>query len=122
MTDTYITRHVEASLCLWEAMLEQRDAKPDLNAAFEAWGTVEMRHLAIRLGPVIDKAWASLTDREQFDCVPYDWEFVAECCTQMTFGNPYDDEPNPKELAARVLERCRKRNCPPTQMMHEEGV
>lgn len=67
----------EAALCIWEAMLENVVRQsPQLKRAFETYGTVEMRHCAIRLAPLACKVWDLMTEDEQQDLIPYDWEFI----------------------------------------------
>jgi hypothetical protein len=51
----YDTLHVEAALCLWEAMIDARleASLPAVCDAFEAAGSVTMRHHAISLAPYV---------------------------------------------------------------------
>ncbi|WP_266031247.1 hypothetical protein [Brucella intermedia] len=67
----------EAALCIWEAMLENVVRQsPQLKRAFETYGTVEMRHCAIRLAPLACKVWDLMTEDERENLIPYDWEFI----------------------------------------------
>jgi len=77
---------MEAALCLWEAMLDTRlddDAyhrspqwQVDMSTEWANHGTVEMRQRAIMLAPLVLDVWDLLTEEEQEQCVPYDWDFV----------------------------------------------
>ncbi|PDT45335.1 hypothetical protein CO661_24025 [Sinorhizobium fredii] len=123
---TFTHLHMEAVACLWEAFVdanqrgwkrdpenERRDAKLEPltdNAAslYEAWrnvGTVEMRHMAIHLADFMLKTWDALTEDEQEELVPYDWEFapaflaVIEWDSQGSATHPSE----PREMADAVL-------------------
>ncbi len=128
---TYTHLHMEAVACLWEAFVEvnQRGWKRDLdnerrnprlkaltnNAAdlYEAWrnvGTCEMRHAAIHLADFMLKTWDAMTEAEQEECVPYDWEFapaflaVIEWDRHGSSTHPTD----PRDMAEAVLAFQRK--------------
>jgi hypothetical protein len=73
--DELIVRHVEAALCLWEWMTENRDDNPHLSAAWEAMGTAHMRFEAIRAAHYIDGVY-NLIPADTRDLLPFDWEFV----------------------------------------------
>lgn len=92
----YTHLHMEAATCLWEAMLEvnmsgwSRDPEntdrtttepltgntANLYAAWKQLGSVEMRHAAINLADFMLRTWDAMTEDEQEECVPYDWEFA----------------------------------------------
>ncbi|MBD9511935.1 hypothetical protein IB265_34870 [Ensifer sp. ENS10] len=95
--ENYTHLQVEAALCLWEAMLEantrgwsrdpeneRRDTTlgplPDRAASFyQTWrnvGAVAMRHMAIHLAEHLCDTWDAMTQAEQEECIPYDWEFA----------------------------------------------
>ncbi|MDX0270885.1 hypothetical protein GOC13_24365 [Sinorhizobium meliloti] len=123
---TFTHLHMEAVACLWEAFTdanqrgwkrdpenERRDAKlepltDNAAALYEAWrnvGTVEMRHTAINLADFMLKTWDALTEDEQEELVPYDWEFapaflaVIEWDSQGSATHPLE----PREMADAVL-------------------
>ncbi|MEY9719258.1 hypothetical protein ABIA22_001748 [Sinorhizobium fredii] len=123
---TYTHLHMEAALCLWEAMLDvnmrgwardpenldyQTRPEPltgnaaDLYAAWQRVGTVEMRHAAIHLADFMLKTWDAMTEDEREECIPYDWEFapaflaVVEWHRDGSSTHPTD----PRDMAEAVL-------------------
>ncbi|MDX0893661.1 hypothetical protein GOE07_22475 [Sinorhizobium medicae] len=133
MTDreSYSHLHVEAALCLWEAMCEanqrgwERDPENERrkkrlkpltgNAAafYETWrnvGAIAMRHMAIYLADDMLKTWDSMTEAEQEELFPYDWEFAPAFLAIIQWdrwGTPV--LPNtPREMAKAVLAFQRK--------------
>lgn len=100
----FTTLHMEAALCLWEAMLESRDKLADLDEAWNRRGTVEMRHCAIQLAPAVGAVWDSMTEEEQEACIPYDWEFVPLFLRCLTWEDHGPGVPtSPRLLADRIL-------------------
>ncbi|WP_349434259.1 hypothetical protein [Pararhizobium sp. A13] len=123
---TYTHLHMEAVACLWEAMLDvnmegwARDREnPNrsplvlpamaennvcLYAQWQDVGSVEMRHAAIGLADFLLKTWDAMTENEQQDLIPYDWEFVPKFLAQVTWENgvPVTSE-NPREMANLIL-------------------
>lgn len=87
---TYSHIQVEASMCLWEAMLDSYvdgTLNPSLLDGFENWGTATMRHACIYAGPGADKLWNELTTAEQARLIPFDWEFCALLVGQSQFAD-----------------------------------
>ena len=70
----YNQQEAEAMLCLWEAMLEERDNCPALQIEFDTHGTVFMRFEAMHLAQRYLKVWEQFTPDER-DGITYDWEF-----------------------------------------------
>ena len=77
---TFTHLHVEASLCLWEALLElESSLNEKLNAIYfhmHDIGSCQARSNCIDLGPWIDDVWQGLGEDVQQTLIPYDWEFV----------------------------------------------
>ncbi|MES2295367.1 MAG: hypothetical protein V4527_18875 [Pseudomonadota bacterium] len=66
-----------AALCIWEAMLDQRDKIPALAEAFDRHGSYSMRDTAIELAADVEDIWARLnTDDALLDGVSFDWEYI----------------------------------------------
>lgn len=70
---TFTEANLETGMCLWEAMLENRD-RPDIAAAFDRHGTVSMRHAVMTLIPDCERQWEE-GERRGEDNSPYDWEW-----------------------------------------------
>lgn len=102
----FTTLHMEAALCLWEAMLEDRDKLAQLNAEWDRWGTVEMRHCAIELAPSVCAVWDCMTVEEREACIPYDWEFVPLFLRCLIWEDHRPVLPgSPRLMADRILAR-----------------
>lgn len=97
------TLRAEASLCLWEAMLEDRHPIPDLDKIWTEQGTVTMRHYAIGLADEVLATWDLLTEDQQQDLIPYDWEFVPAFLKHVDWstGRPIAD---PVQIAQKLVE------------------
>lgn len=78
MTERTFDLLAEAALCAWEGMLDLRDILPPLKATWGTAGTVEMRHKAIALAPVICDVYDALGTEwiEKHELLSYDWDFV----------------------------------------------
>lgn len=66
---------MEAAMCLWEAMLDLREKDDTVNAAFEAHGSVALRHSVMTLVDDCQKEWEALSEEERVHFLPYDWEW-----------------------------------------------
>lgn len=66
-----------ASLCIWEAMLEQLDKPgcPWKNRRARI-GMAALREDALTLAPACEAAWNALDDEGRDHYAPFDWEFV----------------------------------------------
>lgn len=67
------------ALCLWEAMLDQRENIATLDRVWDQMGTWEMRQQAINLAPQFDDLWDKLNESleaQKLDGMSFDWEFV----------------------------------------------
>lgn len=97
------TLRAEASLCLWEAMLESRESLPALDRTWLLQGTVQMRHHAIDLADEVLATWDLLTEDQQQELTPYDWEFVPAFlrCVDWSTGNPIA---TPEVIALQLVE------------------
>jgi hypothetical protein len=78
----YTHQHVEAALCLWEAVLESRN-DATIDAAFERHGAWALRQAMMDMSHHCDDVWLALTDLGNDDRVSFDWEFcpafIAHC-------------------------------------------
>lgn len=77
--------NVETAMCLWEAVLDNRN-DPDHLFAFDQQGTVVIRHQIIDLVPAAEELWNWMRHHQVEDpYVPYDWEFcpmfIRDCTT-----------------------------------------
>lgn len=97
----------EAACCAWEAMLEQRERIPTLDALWERRGTVHMRHQAIELAPRICEAYDTLGPdwAERHALIPYDWEFVPAIIAAIEWGDYLPDAPTITRLLREKFEK-----------------
>lgn len=82
------TLHVEAALCIWEALIEYRTKNADnhddpITICFEQRGTNEMRHAAIALSVLCSDLWHKLPEDERPDC--FDWDYVPQFVAMLTW-------------------------------------
>lgn len=124
--------HMEAALCLWEAMLDinmrgwERDPENDHRntsleplianhaSLYRTWvnvGTVEMRHMAVHLADFLLQTWDALTEDEQQDLIPYDWEFVPAFLAQIEWddGGSSIHPSEPRVMAEDILKAQKDR-------------
>lgn len=75
---TYSALQAEAALCIWEAMLDARleSSSPAITAAFEAGGTVTMRHHALALSTFALAVHDALPDDVREAPLAYDYEII----------------------------------------------
>lgn len=107
MTERTFDLLAEAACCAWEAMLEMRDDLPALDRRWKAIGTVELRHKAIALAPVICDVYDALGREwmEEHDLLLYDWEFVPALVKLIDWNQV--DIPRPEELTAMLKDKHR---------------
>lgn len=74
--ETWTEIEIEASLCLWEAFIE--DKGPAVQALRESFGSVTSRHDCIHAAKPFLAIYDTLTtdDPDLFDLWSYDWEVV----------------------------------------------
>jgi hypothetical protein len=78
------------AMCVWEELLEQKDARQEVLACFEAIGTNGVRYYAALWCEKVDTAWNTLTPDEQEASVPFDWEFVPAWLKEnVDWSNPH---------------------------------
>jgi hypothetical protein len=68
---TYDEADMEAAMCLWEAVLEERE---DYKDTFEAVGTCEVRTQIVYTVKASQDLWVWMQERG-LEIEPYDWEF-----------------------------------------------
>jgi hypothetical protein len=111
---TYTALHMEAALCIWEEMLDERERKgpaenerPWKVAMRKMWhdyGTVSMRHEAIRLGPIACEVYDIIgCDRlEELDLIPYDWEFIPAFVARVDWSGRGIASADAKDIARQL--------------------
>lgn len=109
-TTTMRLIEVEASMCLWEALIDmvQRDQLPaDLD---EIWGDVgsgTIRWACITAGAGVDALWQQLTEDERENLIPFDWSFCPLVARLSTFDSTTDQLvlPTITELRAHLIQQ-----------------
>jgi hypothetical protein len=81
----YSLEHMETACCIWEAMLEMRNSKPDLDQAFLKNGASEMRLRAISLAAECCDQYNALSCDDKNEMV-FDWEFVPAFVASVNFS------------------------------------
>lgn len=103
---TFDSEEVDAALSVWEAMFEMRVKIPELDRAWNNYGTSAMRQEAAKLGKAAQAAWLALSDDDRDGiCAPFDWEFVPAFLMQATFHKRgcASIDGTPAEIAQRVV-------------------
>lgn len=99
----------EASMAIWEYMIENRDnpQHSDMNLLWEKHGTVEMRHFAYRLSLSALEVWDILGMKmiEEYDLIPYDWEFLPKIVQCADFSELYGGDNTASTLILKLKER-----------------
>lgn len=73
---------MEAALCAWEWMLENREDQL-LEQLWENAGTVAMRHCAMRAGQIGLQTHELMESKQIEFHAPYDWEFIPAVMTHL---------------------------------------
>jgi hypothetical protein len=104
---TFDSEEVDAALSVWEAMFEVRQQMPDMDKAWNDYGTSAMRQTAAGLGKIVQAAWLTVPEDDQDGiCAPFDWEFVPAFLRLVTFG-PHGGASiagTPQEVGKRVVQ------------------
>lgn len=99
--DSYTTLQMEAALCAWEWMCENRD-HAILKNYFAELGSAAMRHCSMQAGDIARRVYAHMEELGYGFADAYDWEFVPSVLLRLDWnalamdnqysGAPY--EPN----------------------------
>lgn len=102
---------MEAALCAWEYMIEQRDS-PAFKHLFDSHGTGAMRHAAIHAGAIALSVYSHMEARHITFDDAYDYTFVPAVIDRLDWimliehrlyaGQPY--EPDPKAIFDQILD------------------
>lgn len=119
--NTFSHLHMEAALCIWEAMIEMRPNthhrdfdraacpqwKLDMDRMWHDYGTVSMREEAIRLAPIACECFDLIGhDRaEELDLIPYDWEFIPAFVARVDWTGRGIASADAKDIARQLTER-----------------
>lgn len=83
---------MEAAMCLWEEVVQQRSEEP-YQRVLENIGTVALRHEVIALADPCCREWDALSEAEKQNHIPYDWgwcpHFLQERVTWTITGPIY---------------------------------
>lgn len=106
-TETFTTLQMEAALCAWEWMCENRDHEL-LKEYFEGLGSAAMRHCAMQAGDIALRVHEHMESQGYEFMNAYDWEFVPEVLRRLdwdklTDDNQYTGEPYNPDIAAIFL-------------------
>lgn len=103
---TFDSEEVDAALSVWEAMFEVRQQMPDMDKAWNDYGTSAMRQTAAGLGKIVQAAWLTISEEEQDGiCAPFDWELIPAFLRLVKFG-PHGGasiDGTPQEIGRRVV-------------------
>lgn len=128
--DSYTPLEMEAALCAWEWMLEQRD-DPLLIGYFEEIGTSGMRHVSMQAGQIALQTYDLMQGEKNYEFSgAYDWEFIPDVLRLLTWsdlirdnqynGPPY--EPNIDEILTVLISRDKALRTPEARLFYPRTV
>jgi hypothetical protein len=80
----YNDEEVDAALCVWEWMLDQRATHVELRRAWDDCGSASMRSECVQLGRTVEQIY-QLIDEELRGTYLFDWEVVPAIMAQAVF-------------------------------------
>lgn len=117
--DSYTTLQMEAALCAWEWMCENREHEL-LKPHFEGHGSGAMRHCSMQAGDIALRVHVHMESQGYEFADAYDWEFVPGVLLRLDWqrlvednqfsGESYDPDPHPIFLAMLAGDKCRYTN------------
>jgi hypothetical protein len=120
--DSYTTLQMEAALCAWEWMCENRDHAM-LKKYFEDMGSAAMRHCSMQAGDIARRVYAHMQGQGYGYADAYDWEFVPGVLLRLDWhalvmdnqysGAPY--EPDIHAIFVALLAEDEARNADPAR-------